>query len=111
MQERIKQIRKTLGLKQREFAEKIGVNTGTVGQWESGTGRPGAARVYQICSLFNVSRVWLETGAGDMFERETPLDAAARVERLAGDLVALLPENERRAFVDAVNKADKNRPK
>lgn len=110
MQERIKQIRKRLGLKQREFAEKIGVNTGTVGQWEAGTARPGAARLYQICSLFNVSRVWLETGAGDMFEREE-IDAAARVERLAGDLVALLPEKERRVFIDAVQKVDKNRPK
>lgn len=110
MNNRLKEVRNALKLTLAKFAAALETTPGAVSNWEHGEKIP-RVRIYQICSLFNVSRVWLETGAGDMFERETPLDAAARVERLAGDLVALLPENERRAFVDAVNKADKNRPK
>lgn len=109
MNNRLKEVRNALNLTLAKFAAALETTPGAVSNWEHGEKIP-RVRIYQICSLFNVSRVWLETGAGDMFEREE-IDAAARVERLAGDLVALLPEKERRVFIDAVQKVDKNRPK
>lgn len=67
MHERLKELRKKLGLKQREFAAKIGVTTGAIGGWESGTTFPGDARISVICNTFNVRREWLESGKGEMF--------------------------------------------
>ena len=70
MHERLKELRKKLGLKQREFAAKIGVTTGAIGGWESGTTFPGDARISVICTTFNVRREWLENGEGEMFAPE-----------------------------------------
>ena len=36
MNERIKQLRKKLGLTQQSFADQLGVKRNTVGQWECG---------------------------------------------------------------------------
>ena len=70
IKDRLKELRKTLNLKMREFAEGVGVSTGLVGSWESGTNKPGDARIYRICNEYGVRREWLEKGEGDMFEPE-----------------------------------------
>ena len=69
--DRLKAFRKALGLKQREVAERLGCKTGTIGDWESGGGLPGDARIYQLCKEFNVRREWLEHDEGEMFEPES----------------------------------------
>lgn len=66
---RLKELRKRLGLKQREVAERLGVDVGLVGSWEIGRPIP-KVRKYQICKEYNVRREWLETGEGEMFEPE-----------------------------------------
>lgn len=71
MNERIKELRRILGLKQREFADALGVKTGAVGAWESGSFKPGAARVELICERFRVSRDWLINGAGPVFKDDS----------------------------------------
>ncbi|WP_298281146.1 helix-turn-helix domain-containing protein [Acidocella sp.] len=48
---RIKQERQSLGLSQREFAEKLDVSPGLVGQWENHTKSPGRENLRKI-SLF-----------------------------------------------------------
>lgn len=70
MNNRLKQLRKTLGLKQREVAERLGVATGVIGKWEVGENPIPRARIYQICKEYHVRRAWLETGEGEMFEPE-----------------------------------------
>jgi transcriptional regulator with XRE-family HTH domain len=69
MKERLKLLRKALGIKQRELAERLEVKVGTIGDWESGKPLP-RARVIQICKEYGVNRTWLETGVGEMFEPE-----------------------------------------
>ena len=64
---RLKELRKALGLKQREVAERLGVDVGLIGSWEIGRPIP-KVRKYQICKEYNVRREWLETGEGEMFE-------------------------------------------
>lgn len=66
---RLKELRMRLGLKQREVAEKLDVNVGLIGNWESGRPIP-KTRLYQLCKEYNVRREWLETGEGEMFEPE-----------------------------------------
>lgn len=67
MTERIKALRKTLGLTQQKFADKIGVKQNTVAQYEIGRNPPTDTVVTLICREFDVNETWLRTGDGPMF--------------------------------------------
>lgn len=97
MNKRIAQLRKELNLRQREFAEKVGVSTGAVGSWESGSTVPGDARIKVICSAFNVRREWLEHGEGEMFDSPN--------KNFVDEMLAMylsLPEERRQIWHDVV---------
>lgn len=71
MNERIRLLRKELGLNQSDFGNKIGVKQGTVAGYESGARTPLDAVVSSICREFDVNEEWLRTGEGEMFEQTT----------------------------------------
>lgn len=71
MNERIRLLRKELGLNQSDFGNKIGVKQGTVAGYESGARTPLDAVVSSICREFDVNEEWLRTGGGEMFEQMT----------------------------------------
>lgn len=71
MNERIRLLRKELGLNQSDFGNKIGVKQGTVAGYESGVRTPLDAVVSSICREFDVNEEWLRTGEGEMFEQMT----------------------------------------
>ena len=80
MKNRLKELRRKLGLKQRELAARLGVSAGYIGNIESGTDKPGRAMIYQICSEFHVRREWLEKGEGEIFEKgAAPLSESTAV--------------------------------
>ena len=68
MKDRIARVRKLLGLSQRQFGERIGVQRGTVTNYELGRNIPTETVRQMICREFGVRREWLETGGGEMFE-------------------------------------------
>ena len=112
MNERIKELRRILGLKQREFADALGVKTGAVGAWESGSFKPGAARIELICERFKVSREWLINGAGPVFKEDSetapPQASAVDEARLEAFKVALqlLPRDVLNALRAALDSLD-----
>ena len=67
MNERIKKLRKSLGLTQQEFSDRIKVKRNTVATYEMGRSMPSDAAISLICREFNVNETWLRTGEGDMF--------------------------------------------
>lgn len=67
MNERIKEIRKRLGLTQQEFADVIKVKRNTVATYEMGRSIPSDAAISLICKQFDVNENWLRTGEGEMF--------------------------------------------
>lgn len=67
MNKRIKELRKALGLTQREFADRIGIKRGAISNYEIGRNAPVDSVVSLICREFNVSEDWLRNGNGDMF--------------------------------------------
>lgn len=71
MNERIKKLRKTLDLKQREFGERLGIKGSTIANYELGRNEPIDAVLSLICREFNVNDEWLRTGNGEMFEELT----------------------------------------
>ena len=65
--DRIRLLRKYLGLSQTEFGAKLGIKQTTVAGYETGGRTPIDAVVSLICREFGVSEEWLCTGDGDMF--------------------------------------------
>lgn len=64
--ERIKQIRKSLNMNQTDFGAKIGVKQGSVAGYESGARTPIDAVITSICREFDINEEWLRTGKGEM---------------------------------------------
>lgn len=71
MKNRIRELRKELGLTQSEFGGRLGVKGNTVTGYESGTRVPSDAIIFSICREFDVNEDWLRTGSGDMFITKT----------------------------------------
>lgn len=84
MTERIKELRKSLGLTQQEFADRIGVKRGAIANYEVGRNEPTVSVCSLICREFSVSEEWLRYGTGEMF---IPVqdERAAYVEDLLSD--------------------------
>ena len=53
--ERIRRLRKSRGLSQKDFASRLGVSNSRVSNWEQGINRPDADILAQICRVLNVS--------------------------------------------------------
>lgn len=75
MKDRIKALRKDLGLTQEKFAERLNIKRNTIATYEIGRNEPIDAVVSLICREFNVNEEWLRTGQGDMYN--IPLDDTA----------------------------------
>lgn len=77
MAKRIKKIRKDAGLRQPEFAEKIGVAQASITSYETGIRYPSKVTMRSICREFNINEEWLLTGKGDMYIEMTVEDEIA----------------------------------
>lgn len=64
--QRVKQVRKTLKLTQKEFAEKVGYSVDQIYAVESGKVNPSHEFLTKVALRCNVSERWLETGVGEM---------------------------------------------
>lgn len=67
MNERIKQLRKTLGLTLEKFGAKLGVSKTAINKIESGTNNITDQMFKAICREYNVEPLWLMEGIGPMF--------------------------------------------
>lgn len=79
--ERIREVRKTLGLTLEKFGEKIGMKKNSVSQLESGKNSVTEQVVKAICREYNVDYMWLTTGDGEMFI-DTDDDFIERIDRI-----------------------------
>lgn len=79
--ERIREVRKALGLTLEKFGEKIGMKKNSVSQIENGKNSVTEQVVKSICREFNVDYIWLTTGEGEMFV-ETDDDFFERIDRI-----------------------------
>ncbi len=79
MKERIKELRKRLGLTQQEFADKLGIKRGSIGNYELGRNIPVDSVIALICDRCHVNETWLRTGEGQMFVDISRADELARL--------------------------------
>lgn len=71
MNERIKEIRKSLNLSQDEFGRRLGVTRGAITNIELNKTEPKELFLELICKVFDVNEHWLRTGKGEMFRQLT----------------------------------------
>ena len=67
---RIKLLRKTLGLTEENFAQKIGITKSSVSLLESGQNKASSQTIFILCKEFNVNEEWLRNCTGEMFNDE-----------------------------------------
>lgn len=66
MNERIKQIRSSLGLTRAEFGKRLGVSGDVINNLERGRVEPKEMIIKLICKEFGVSYQWIVNGLGEM---------------------------------------------
>ena len=99
MKTRIRAIRKDhLKMTQQDFADKLGLSQNFIWMIEKGDRIPSDRTISDICRIFGVDRVWLETGVGDPFRPRTKEEELASVfgSILAGH------QSQKNAFISAV---------
>lgn len=70
--ERVRTLRKLLGLNQGEFAQKMGIKQNVISNIETGRNGLSDANIELISIKFKVSKEWLRTGRGEIFNTQVP---------------------------------------
>lgn len=68
MNNRIKELRKSLNMTQDEFADRLGLARNSIASYESGRRSPNDAMLKLISRTFNTDYFWLTEGRGEMFK-------------------------------------------
>ena len=97
---RIKELRKHLGLTQEKFALQIGLKRNSLSQIENGINALSPQNVLLICKEWHVSEEWLLYGTGDMFDE----NRRHRLYAWADSVLTDSPESFRYRFVDALTR-------
>lgn len=79
--ERVKEVRKTLGLTLEKFGDRLGIKKAAVSKIEKGENSLTDANIKAICREFSVDYMWLTTGEGEMFV-DTDDDFIERIDRI-----------------------------
>ena len=82
MNERIKELRKALGLSQDEFGRRLGLTRGAITNIELNKTEPKPLLIDLICREYNVNEEWIRNGSGDMF---VPLTKDEQISTFIGD--------------------------
>lgn len=97
--DRIKKVRKEKRLSQTEFAEALGITRAAVANLETGRATPRSKLIKNICRVFEINEVWLQTGDGDMYAGLTQREELAV---LMGRFLAQNPESAKRIIIQAL---------
>lgn len=105
MKDRLKQIRKKLGLTQQEFADKLKITRNNIAGYETGKRSPSDAAIQLICKEFSVNETWFRTGNGEMF---VEMDLEDELMQWAGTVLAAEPDDFKKRFIRMLSKLSEN---
>lgn len=103
MNERIKELRKKLGLTLEKFGEKVGVGKTAISRIENGSNGVTDQMFKSICREFDVNEEWLRTGEGEMFKLKTRDEEIAE---MLADIQVAGDEDFRHRFINVLTKLD-----
>ena len=97
--DRIKDIRRSTGLSQTDFAERLGTTRGVITNLEGEKTTPNEPFIKLICREFNIDEHWLRTGEGEMRQKLT------RNQEIAEFMGVVIPDDApRKRFVSIISK-------
>lgn len=106
MNERIKELRKVLGLSREEFANKLGLKSrGKIENIELGRTSPDEPFLDLICKTYNINPKWLRTGRGEMF---IELSKDEQIEDFIGELLSDEEDSFKRRLISGLVALDEN---
>lgn len=70
MGERVRQYRRTRGMKQEELAERVGVSCSFIGHIERGEKKASAETIVSLCAVLDISTDYLLLGKGNDCDRQ-----------------------------------------
>lgn len=116
MNERIKELRKTLELSAEKFGSRVGVTRSAISRIENGIVNVTEQMILAICREFNVREEWLRNGTGDMFLDFTEDEFSKAAATLSNDPFVKsliieywkLDEDSKKLFRDFIHKLSKN---
>lgn len=79
--ERVKQVRKFLGLTLEKFGERLGIKKTAISLIENNKNNLTEANIKAICREFSVDYIWLTTGEGEMFV-DSDDDFVGKIDRI-----------------------------
>lgn len=90
--QRIKELRKSLGYNQKDFGQKISLKQSAASKMEQDGSTVTDQNIRMICETFNVAETWLRTGEGPQQRetREALLDKLAEQYSLSPDGVDII---------------------
>ena len=104
--DRIKALRKELGLTQSEFGEKLGINRDVVANIENNRLKNPQQKepIYRlICEQFGVSEQWLRAGEGDMVAQ---LSRDAEIAAFVGKALSDEADTFKKRFIAVLSQLD-----
>lgn len=103
MNERIKMLRKELGLTLEKFGQRLGVSRAAMSNIENNNRNVTEQMCKSICREFDVNEEWLRYGTGEMFRTLTRNEI---ITDFATDLLKDEEESFRRRLIEALASLD-----
>lgn len=96
MNNRVRKVRKELGLTLEKFGKRLGVSNPAISKIENGQNNVSEQMIKSICREFNVNETWLRTGEGEMF---VDMDTEDELMRWAGEVLSGSDTSFQKRFV------------
>ena len=103
--ERVRVVRKSLGLTLEKFGVRLGVGKGAMSQIENGTNNLSHRMLLSICREYGVSESWLRTGEGEMF---VPVTRNEKIASFIGDLLKDEQDSFKKQLVEILAELDES---
>ena len=100
---RVRELRKTIGLTLEKFAEPLGVKKAAISNIENNTRGLTDQMILSICREYNVNEDWLRTGDGEMFVK---IDRESELMRWAGSVLGSVDDSFKKRFVKMLSELD-----
>lgn len=105
MTNRIKELRKALGLSQEEFGNRLGLTRGAITNLEYGKTEAKPLFIDLVCKIYGVRRDWLLNGDGDMLEPDT---RDQEISKFVSQVIKDKPGSFKRRFALALSRLDED---
>lgn len=105
MMNRIKALRKELGLSQEEFGNRLGLTRGAITNLEYGKTEAKPLFIDLVCKTYGVRRDWLLNGDGKMFEPDT---REQEISKFVTQVIRDKPGSFKRRFALALSRLDED---